>query len=139
MSESGASSSAAGATRPDEAAATLLDSAALNDLVSFFDGDCAVARCFVDGFLTLSTTRLARIDSAVARHDSLDGEVALLSLKTTSSMIGADRLTDECDAMAAAVRQGDWSWLSEQLSSLHGQVEQTNKQLRGWLGSAHAG
>ncbi|SDD08820.1 Hpt domain-containing protein [Auraticoccus monumenti] len=138
MSESGDNPSAAAGSRPDTIGAPLLNDAVLDDLVTLFDGDCSVARGFVDGFVTLSSARLARIRSAVARHDGQDGEVALLSLKTTSSMIGADRLTRECDAMAAAVRAGDWERLSEQLNGLHGQIEQTNEQLRQWLGSAHA-
>lgn len=137
MSEPGGNPSAATGSRPDPTGAPVLNSAVLDDLVSLFDGDCSVARGFVDGFVTLSTARLARIRSAVDRRDGQEGEVALLSLKTTSSMVGADRLTRDCEQMAAAVRDGDWASLSEQLNGLHGRVEQTNEQLRGWLGSGH--
>lgn len=137
MSEPGGNPSAATGSRPDPTGAPVLNSAVLDDLVSLFDGDCSVARGFVDGFVTLSTARLARIRSAVDRRDGQEGEVALLSLKTTSSMVGADRLTRDCEQMAAAVRHGDWASLSEQLNGLHGRVEQTNEQLRGWLGSGH--
>lgn len=70
----------------------VLDRAALRSLVAELEGDRTAVRRFVTRYLELTDARLARIESAVAACDARQSAVAALSMRTTSTMIGAHSL-----------------------------------------------
>jgi HPt (histidine-containing phosphotransfer) domain-containing protein len=61
---------------------------------------------FAHAFLGLLPTRVARIHSALTRRDTLAAADAILSLKTSSYMVGALGMAQHCEEMESSLRNG---------------------------------
>jgi HPt (histidine-containing phosphotransfer) domain-containing protein len=79
-------------TQADTTAVPLLDPAVLDKLRSELNEDAGVWKVFVNNFIAQLPHRIQRLRVALTTADP-DGTInALLSLKTSSQMVGADRL-----------------------------------------------
>jgi HPt (histidine-containing phosphotransfer) domain-containing protein len=70
----------------------LLDSVVLNRLRSELDDDERVWKVFVQNFITHLPERNERLRQALTTGDFKDAMAAVLSLKTSCQMVGAERL-----------------------------------------------
>ena len=102
------------ALRPDQLAATppsgtgpaatpVLNPLALQALVEHA-GRSAAAR-FADDFRKLLECRLTRVDAALTRADPVSALDAVLSLKASAAMLGAEQMTLYCTGLAAELRE----------------------------------
>lgn len=78
--------------QPDDAGRPLVDQSVLDRLREELDDDEGYCTVFVGNFIQLLPQRIGRLRLALTTGD-LDGAVdAVLSLKTSSQMVGAERL-----------------------------------------------
>ena len=78
--------------QPDDAGRPLVDQSVLDRLREELDDDEGYCTVFVGNFIQLLPLRIGRLRLALTTGD-LDGAVdAVLSLKTSSQMVGAERL-----------------------------------------------
>lgn len=79
----------------------------LQALCSALHLDASVVRRFIADYLRLLPTRLDRIDVDLARGDLPAATVDLLSLATSSTMLGADEVTEAADQLREQTAAGD--------------------------------
>jgi len=79
-------------TQPDGYAPPLLDPAVLERLREELDDDEGVWKVFVEAFIAQMPQRLQRVRLALTTGDLTGAMDAVLSLKTSSQMVGAERL-----------------------------------------------
>ena len=84
------------------AATPVLDPFALQALVDHA-GRSAAAR-FAEDFLNLFEDRLSHVDGALAKADQESALKAILSLKASSAMLGAEQLTLYCAGLETELR-----------------------------------
>ncbi|WP_427129797.1 Hpt domain-containing protein [Pseudarthrobacter sp. S9] len=97
---------AAPAAVPAPAAAPLVDPAALQDLGAQLDSP-AVAEGFARDYAKLWDRRYRSLASALERRDQAGSLDAVLSLKTSSAMVGGVRLAQLAGEVEDAIRAGD--------------------------------
>jgi HPt (histidine-containing phosphotransfer) domain-containing protein len=98
-------------TQPDDSGRPLVDQSVLDRLLEELDQDEGYFTVFVGKFVELLPVRIGKLRLALTTGD-LDGAVdAVLSLKTSSQMVGAERLAALAMDLEAAIRnesqQGD--------------------------------
>jgi HPt (histidine-containing phosphotransfer) domain-containing protein len=98
-------------TQPDDSGRPLVDQAVLDRLLEELDQDEGYFTVFVGKFIELLPHRIGKLRLALTTGD-LDGAVdAVLSLKTSSQMVGAERLAALAMDLEGAIRnesqQGD--------------------------------
>jgi histidine phosphotransfer protein HptB len=76
----------------DDDSAPLLDSSVLLRLREELDGDEGVWKVFIQNFVAHLPARTEKLRLALTTGDSAGAMVAVLSLKTSSQMVGAERL-----------------------------------------------
>jgi len=76
----------------DDDRAPLLDSSVLLRLREELDGDEGVWKVFIQNFVNHLPARTEKLRLALTTGDSAGAMVAVLSLKTSSQMVGAERL-----------------------------------------------
>ena len=79
-------------TQQDGYAPPLLDPAVLERLRDELDDDDSVWKVFVQAFIAQMPQRLQRVRLALTTGDNAGAMDAVLSLKTSSQMVGAERL-----------------------------------------------
>lgn len=99
------------------AAAPLVDPAALQQLGLQLESP-AVAKGFARDYAKMWDQRYDTLSSAVVRRDQAAALDAVLSLKTSSAMVGGVRLAQLASELESAVRDGDM----DQAQSLLGAV-----------------
>ncbi|MDQ0922374.1 HPt (histidine-containing phosphotransfer) domain-containing protein [Pseudarthrobacter sp. W1I19] len=78
----------------DDGSAPLLDSSVLDRLREELDDDEGVWKVFIQDFVAQLPSRTEKLRLALTTGDSVGAMVAVLSLKTSSQMVGAERLAD---------------------------------------------
>lgn len=75
----------------------------LDDLYRHFEQDPAVVDRFVADYVTLLDERLATIGACLAQGSTDDAVISILSLESTSSMIGAEQVVQLSHRLRVAV------------------------------------
>lgn len=83
----------------------LLDQAVLDKLRGDLDNDQGVWTVFVQNFITQLPCRVERLSLTLTTRDLAGATDAILSLKTSSQMIGAKRLADMALELEQSLRQ----------------------------------
>ncbi|MDJ0338421.1 hypothetical protein [Cryobacterium sp. PH31-O1] len=96
----------------------LVDPAPLQRLSSDLGGDVAVQHRFVNDFLALWHTRELRLRTAIAAADLEDADIVLLSIRSSSKMLGAVRLDHTASQLHSTVKDKDLSGCRRQLPHL---------------------
>jgi histidine phosphotransfer protein HptB len=93
-------------TPSNDAGGPLVDQAVLDRLREELEEDEGYCRVFVGNFIDYLPHRIGRLRLALTTGD-LDGSVdAVLSLKTSSQMVGAERLASLARALEGEIRTG---------------------------------
>ncbi len=91
---------------------------ALRQLTAEVGGDTTVVWQFVSDYLDLLDHRMAAVETAITAGNAERAEVALLSLESTSLMVGADAIVRTVRPIRAAVGLGDFASARSKLSAL---------------------
>ena len=116
-----AAAGGSGLTVPD--AAPLVDPAALQDLGVQLESP-SVAKGFARDYAKMWDQRYNALASALDRRDQAGSLEAVLSLKTSSAMVGGVQLTRLAGELEAAVRGGDM----DRARTLLGQVAESGSE-----------
>lgn len=91
-------------TQPDDSGRPLVDQSVLDRLLEELDEDEGYFTVFVGKFIELLPLRIGKLRLALTTGD-LDGAIdAILSLKTSSQMVGAERLAALAMELEGAIR-----------------------------------
>jgi HPt (histidine-containing phosphotransfer) domain-containing protein len=85
-----------------------IDSAVLEQFVAETSTEAVAA--FVASFVDLAPERLRRIRRACATRETEQAVIALLSLRSSAAMIGADRLVGATSALLRVLRSAPRPW-----------------------------
>ena len=99
------SASGAGLTAPSSGPAPLVDPSALQDLGEQVNS-AAVAKGFARDYAQMWDHRYESLSTALDRHDEAAALDAVLSLKTSSSMVGGVRLAELAAELEDLIRAG---------------------------------
>ncbi|WP_152363283.1 hypothetical protein [Microlunatus speluncae] len=91
---------------------------ALLQLTAEVGGDATVVWQFVSDYLDLLDHRMAAVETAITAGNAERAEVALLSLESTSLMVGADAIVRAVRPIRVAVGQGDFGSARDRLAAL---------------------
>ncbi|MFE4198369.1 Hpt domain-containing protein [Paenarthrobacter sp. NPDC056912] len=94
----------------DECTDSLVDHTVLTELQAELGGDHAIISAFVRNYVALLPWRVSRLHRALENLDLEDAMDAVLSLKTSSQMVGAvcmDRLATELEISIRLLPNGD--------------------------------
>jgi HPt (histidine-containing phosphotransfer) domain-containing protein len=95
-------------TQSDDAGRPLVDQSVLDRLREELDEDEGYCTVFVGNFIDYLPRRIGRLRLALTTGD-LEGAVdAVLSLKTSSQMVGAERLAGLALDLESAIRSDSW-------------------------------
>ena len=97
---------------------SLVDPAPLRRLRSDFGGDETVQNRFVNDFVALWQTRENRLETALAVADLDDADIVLLSIRSSSHMLGAVRLEKIAGRLHNTVKNRDLPGCRQQLPGL---------------------
>ena len=97
---------------------SLVDPAPLQRLCSDLGGDETVQNRFVNDFLALWHTRETRLETALALADLDDADIVLLSIRSSSRMLGAKRLENTAGRLHSTVKNRDLPSCRQQLPGL---------------------
>ncbi|MET1086970.1 MAG: Hpt domain-containing protein [Arthrobacter sp.] len=89
----------------DDDTVPLLDSSVLHRLREELDSDEGVWKVFIKDFVALLPTRIESLRLAMTTGDTAGAVAAVLSLKTSSQMVGAARLGDLSLDLERLIRQ----------------------------------
>lgn len=92
-------------TQPDGYAPPLLDPAVLERLRDELEDDEGVWRVFVEAFIAQMPSRLQKVRLALTTGDMTGSVDAVLSLKTSSQMVGAERLAGLAADLERSLRE----------------------------------
>jgi HPt (histidine-containing phosphotransfer) domain-containing protein len=92
-------------TRPDAYASLFLDESVLDRLRAELDDDEGIWKVFVQNFIALLPHRIERLRVALTTGDLVGALDAVLSLKTSSHMVGAKLLTATAVNLELSLRQ----------------------------------
>ncbi|KFF58922.1 hypothetical protein JF66_14975 [Cryobacterium sp. MLB-32] len=95
-----------------------IDRVVLARLCHDLGGDKASVGRFAGKFVSHWCERAARLEKALGRSDASEAGVVLLSIRTTSSMLGAVHLEAESALMLGALSRCDFAGCRLSLSSL---------------------
>ena len=90
--------------------------------------DAMMAR-FVHDYLELLDHRVSSIRSHLEQRNFMTAHVALLSLESTSVMVGADELAQAAGRLREAVEQGDRDTVPALLVEVGAEAERTRQEL----------
>jgi hypothetical protein len=105
-------------TPPERAAREHVDRATLGELLASLGGDALVLARFARDFVTLWGSRSERLATALAQADASEAHVVLLSIRSTSVMLGAVRLEAVAAGVHESLRCGDFNGCRQQLTEL---------------------
>lgn len=107
----------------------LVDPNVLHDLEDQLDSPAA-ARAFVRDYVAVWDERDLRISSAIARRNQAASLDAVLSLKITSTMVGATQLVTLASALEKLLREGKLEEAEAALPHVHRCGVRTMRELR---------
>ncbi|WP_299167101.1 Hpt domain-containing protein [uncultured Arthrobacter sp.] len=107
----------------------LVDPNVLHELEDQLDSPAA-ARAFVRDYVAVWDERDSRISSAIARRNQAASLDAVLSLKITSTMVGATQLVTLATALEGLLREGKLEEAEAALPSVHRCGIRTMRELR---------
>lgn len=107
----------------------LVDPEVLEDLEDQLGGPALAVR-FAHDYAALWGQRYSRLDAAVKGVDRKDALDAILSLKTTSSMVGGLRLAQLAEIVEKAIRQDDFVHCQSLMEQIARDGEQTVSELQ---------
>ena len=84
-----------------------IEATALKALLSQVGGDLNLQRRFVNDFINLWQSRSQRLRAALAFPDAEEAHVVLLSIRSSSTMVGAVTVEATAAMMHDALRDGD--------------------------------
>ncbi|MCU1445729.1 hypothetical protein [Cryobacterium sp.] len=84
-----------------------IDATALRALLSQMGGNHELQRRFVHDFVHLWSSRSQRLQKALAFPDAEEAHVVLLSIRSSSTMVGAVTVEATAAIMHDALREGD--------------------------------
>jgi HPt (histidine-containing phosphotransfer) domain-containing protein len=90
---------------PDDDSVPLLDGSVLHRLREELDHDEGVWKVFIKDFVALLPSRIESLRHAMTTGDTAGAITAVLSLKTSSQMVGAERLADLTLDVERLIRQ----------------------------------
>ncbi|MDJ0350025.1 hypothetical protein [Cryobacterium sp. PH29-G1] len=96
----------------------LVDVASLHELCQDLGGDVRIQKRFVNDFIALWQPRAVRLGTALAASDVEAADVVLLSIRSSSTMLGARRLESFATQLHGALRARDLSACARQLPQL---------------------
>ncbi|TFD72490.1 hypothetical protein [Cryobacterium sp. Hb1] len=96
----------------------LVDPAPLQRLRSDLGGDTMAQNRFVNDFLALWHTRELRLHTALASADLDDAHIVLLSIRSSSQMIGAVRLENTAGRLHSTLHDRDLPGCQRQMPRL---------------------
>ena len=96
----------------------LVDPASLQRLRRDLGGDIAVQDRFVNDFLNLWHHRELRLHTALASADLVAADIVLLSIRSSSHMLGAVRLEDTAGRLHSTLKDQDLTGCRQQLPLL---------------------
>jgi hypothetical protein len=96
----------------------LIDPLPLRLLCSQLGGDTVVRNRFVTDFVALWTSRQQHLGSALAVADLTEADVVLLSIRSSSHMLGAVHLDYTAGLLRGALNDNDLSGCRQQLPRL---------------------
>ena len=97
---------------------SLVDPATLQRLRSDLGGDAAIQNRFVNDFLDLWHNRELRLCTALATADLEDADIVLLSIRSSSQMLGAVRLENTAGLLHRTLKNQDLPGCRQQLPLL---------------------
>ncbi|QDP95029.1 hypothetical protein FOE78_03065 [Microlunatus elymi] len=103
--------------------------AELRALSSTLHLDAPVVRRFIGDYLRLLDTRVARIEHSLEADDLSTATIALLSLATSSSMVGADDVAEAADQLRLRVAAGNATAIEAGRRRLISRVRQAGLRL----------
>lgn len=110
-------------SRQEGSSLPLLDSSVLEKLRDELEVDEGVWKVFIQNFLALLPTRLEKLRLALTTGDAVGARDAVLSLKTSSQMVGADCLASLAleleQLIRAAARDGEPDMVLPRLAATH--------------------
>lgn len=92
-------------TQPDGYSLPLLDPAVLERLRNELEDNEGIWKVFVEGFIAQMPQRLQKVRLALTTGDMAGAMDAVLSLKTTSKMVGAERLASLAYELEQSLRE----------------------------------
>lgn len=92
-------------TQPDGSTPPLLDPAVLERLRHELEDDDGVWKVFVEAFIAQMPQRLQQVRLTLTTGDLAGAVDAVLSLKTSSQMVGAERLADLAHELEKSLRE----------------------------------
>lgn len=116
--------------RSDLANFPLVDPHAIERLSHELHGSAEIASRFLGDFTDNWQRRLDRLGTALSRGDGEDAYVTLLSIRTTSQMVGALRLAAVARKLQEHARHGRLQVCRDALPTLNSVGEQTVAALR---------
>ncbi|MGO4692127.1 hypothetical protein [Glaciibacter sp. 2TAF33] len=103
---------------PEWTARGHVDRAALCELLAALGGDAVALARFTRDFIALWGSRSERLAAALAQADADEAHVVLLSIRSTSVMLGAVRLEAVAAGLHGALSFGDFDGCRGQLADL---------------------
>ncbi|MGO4120051.1 Hpt domain-containing protein [Arthrobacter sp. YAF16] len=119
----------AGLTAPSSGAAPLVDPAALQDLGEQLNS-AAVAKGFARDYAEMWDQRYDSLAGALERRDQAAALDAVLSLKTSSSMVGGLRLAELAGELEESIRGGDLGRAASLLDDVAARGSETVDELQ---------
>lgn len=107
----------------------LIDDAALSDLLIALDNDNDAVVLFVSNFVDQWPDRVQRIIDRIRVHDGAGAVTAVLSVRVSSQMIGATRLTSLSTQLEQVVRTEDFASGLERVETLRSVGAETLTEL----------
>ena len=105
--------------------------AELKDLSSTLHLEASVVRRFVGDYLRLLESRVQRVEHSLEVGDSATATIALLSLATSSSMVGADDVAQAAEQLRLRTAAGNSVAIEDGRRQLISSVQQTQVRLAG--------
>jgi HPt (histidine-containing phosphotransfer) domain-containing protein len=107
----------------------LLDEDALRDLLTSVGRDEGARTRFARDFVSLWETRVRRLTDALARRDAEEAHVVLLSIRSSSKMIGAQVIEATASLMHSSLDRQDLEGCASHLPRLDQVGQETCAEL----------
>ncbi|RLP74536.1 Hpt domain-containing protein [Mycetocola tolaasinivorans] len=119
----------------------LLEHAEIRRLCDALNGDRAACRLFLQSFCDRWAERLAALEQSLLHADVMHARDSILSIRTSSAMVGAQRLTQIASTIETTLTAGHTDEIGEPLRALRLCGVETVAALRAFMveqAAAHA-
>ncbi|WP_030147830.1 MULTISPECIES: Hpt domain-containing protein [Mycetocola] len=111
----------------------LLEHAEIERLSAALNGDLAATRAFLHSFCERWPERIAALEQSILHSDVLHARDSVLSIRTSSAMVGAKRLTVIAAGIECTLSEGHPDRVEENLRALRVSGIETIEALRTYL------